>query len=103
MDIEDYIGHTSDFHSFSDEELTEIATAIVKWYQQNRRKLPWRGDQPPYSKTAEVKTSTKRDSKQASLTSFFSSKKQKEKEKVIERNEEVRSYGFVENGITAKS
>ena len=88
MDIEDYENHSDQFHSFSDKELTEISDNIVKWYQQNRRKLPWRGDQPPYSKTVEVKTTTKRDSKQASLTSFFSSKKQK----LNNQKEDVKTY-----------
>lgn len=97
MDLEDYVGHKDTFHSFTEEELTEIANAIVHWYQQNRRKLPWRGDQPPYSKTAEVKTTTKRDKNQASLTSFFSSKKQK----VSDKEDGTKSYRFVEDGITA--
>ena len=99
MDIEDYEDHTDQFHSFSDKELTEISNNIVKWYQQNRRKLPWRGDQPPYSRTAEVKTTTKRDSKQASLTSFFSSKKQK----LNNHKEDVKTYDFVNDGITPYS
>ena len=59
MDIEDYEGHETSFHTFSEEELEAVANGIVHWYQANRRKLPWRGDQPPYSKTAEVKSSSK--------------------------------------------
>lgn len=101
MDIEDYDGHDNKFHSFSEEELSEIANGIVKWYQKNRRKLPWRGDQPPYSKTTEVKVSSKRDSGQASLTSFFTSKKQKSTKAVVPKEEVVKSYPFVEEGITA--
>ena len=27
----------------------EIHAALLKWYRQNRRHLPWRGDSPPYN------------------------------------------------------
>ena len=95
-DIEDYIGHRDGFHAFSDEEIQEITNRIVKWYHLNRRKLPWRGDQPPYSKTAAVKTTSKRESSQVSLTNFFSPKKQKKETE----KEEPKTYDFVKEGIT---
>ena len=98
-DIEDYIGHRDVFHTFSDEEIQEITNRIVKWYHLNRRKLPWRGDQPPYSKTAEVKTTSKRESSQVSLTNFFSPKKQKKETE----KEEPKTYDFVKEGITGYS
>ena len=27
----------------------EIRSALLEWYAQNRRRLPWRGDPPPYN------------------------------------------------------
>ena len=30
------------FHCFSKEELTEIQTKLLKWYEANKRNLPWR-------------------------------------------------------------
>lgn len=95
-DIEDYLNHTEDFHAFTEEEIKEVTDRIVQWYQKNRRKLPWRGDQPPYSKTADVKTSSKTSKNQSSLTNFFTSKKRK----VESKSETVQEYDFVKNGIT---
>ena len=52
----------------------------MTWYGSNRRKLPWRGDPPPYDgSTAGIATKTKRasgnkkkqDSNQASITNYF--------------------------------
>ena len=98
VDIEDYEGHETSFHTFSEGELEAVANGIVQWYQANRRKLPWRGDQPPYSKTTDVKSSTKRDEKQLSMTNFFTSKKPK-----IDKKEIPKEYEFAKKGITAYS
>ncbi len=99
MDIEDYMNHADSFHSFSDGELEAITKGIEAWYKANRRKLPWRGDQPPYSKTAEVKTTAKQKSKQTSMTHFFASKKQR----LSTPPEEEKTYEFVKAGITGYS
>jgi A/G-specific adenine glycosylase len=37
------------FHCFSDEEAEQIRSRLLYWYRQNRRKLPWRGDPPPWN------------------------------------------------------
>lgn len=96
-DIEDYENHPDEFHAFSKEDLGAVVDGIVKWYQTNRRKLPWRGDQPPYSKTAETKSTSKKDGKQMEMTSFFAKKRQK----VEEKKSNTQEYDFVKNGITA--
>ncbi|KAL7551515.1 hypothetical protein ACHAWF_018186 [Thalassiosira exigua] len=45
----EWISHESeDFHSFTPEEANNIRAALLKWYRKHRRKLPWRGDAPPY-------------------------------------------------------
>ena len=36
------------YHDFSLDEATEIRTVLLDWYRTNRRRLPWRGDPPPY-------------------------------------------------------
>ena len=99
MDIEDYVDHDDSFHTFTEQELEEITRRIEEWYRSNRRRLPWRGDQPPYSKTAEVKTTAKRDSKQSSVTSFFAAKRKR----VDPQPEEKKTYDFVKEGITGYS
>ncbi len=47
------------FHRFTLLEATAIRDALLHWYRANRRKLPWRGDPPPYDgSTAGIATST---------------------------------------------
>jgi len=36
------------FHYFTNEEARNIRKALMIWYRKNRRKLPWRGDPPPF-------------------------------------------------------
>jgi A/G-specific adenine glycosylase len=36
------------YHDFSPEQAFEIRESLLTWYRANRRKLPWRGDSPPY-------------------------------------------------------
>jgi len=51
------------FHNFSAEEAKAITTSLVEWYRKNRRKLPWRGDSPPFDgSTAGVNDKKKRAS-----------------------------------------
>ena len=40
--------HDSSYHHFTTQEAIEIRHALLTWYRDNRRKLPWRGDLPPY-------------------------------------------------------
>ena len=48
--LKDFSGHTEDtFHDFTPDEVTFIRKSLLQWYDQNRRKLPWRGDPPPYA------------------------------------------------------
>ena len=54
-DIEDCILVTeADYSTASDlfekGQIEEIRTKLLAWYDKNRRKLPWRGDKPPYGK-----------------------------------------------------
>lgn len=69
------------FHDFSPEEARAIRRALVNWYEKYRRKLPWRGDPPPYNgSTAKNKNLVKSiDTSQAKgemdIRAFFSSKR----------------------------
>ncbi|CAB9522565.1 Adenine DNA glycosylase [Seminavis robusta] len=49
------------FHHFTPEEAVQIRQALLAWYRQHRRKLPWRGDAPPFDGSTS-NTNTKKDS-----------------------------------------
>lgn len=52
--------HDESFHDFTEEEATHIRQALLTWYHSTRRKLPWRGDPPPYDgSTAGINDKTK--------------------------------------------
>lgn len=36
------------FHSLAEKDAANIRMTLLSWYRPNRRKLPWRGDPPPY-------------------------------------------------------
>lgn len=65
------------FHNFLPEEACEIRASLLTWYRANRRKLPWRGDSPPYDgSTAGVNSGkSKGEQKQStSIRNFFAPK-----------------------------
>lgn len=64
---------TADYHHFTPDEAKAIRKALLTWYQSHRRKLPWRGDPPPYdgSTAAESIKATKTVKGQTKLKSFF--------------------------------
>lgn len=44
--------HDASKHNFYPEKLSFIQMKLLEWYDAHRRKLPWRGDLPPYLTTA---------------------------------------------------
>ena len=47
--LKDWIEHDDlNFHFFAPDEATQIRQSLLTWYDKNRRKLPWRGDPPPW-------------------------------------------------------
>mmetsp|Transcript_28570 Transcript_28570/g.42249 ORF Transcript_28570/g.42249 Transcript_28570/m.42249 type:complete len:743 (+) Transcript_28570:131-2359(+) len=80
-----WLTHTNDsFHDFSDEEARDIVQALTTWYRANRRKLPWRGDNPPYDGSTagtnlpddkKKKRVKKEDEKQTTMNTFFTTSK----------------------------
>ena len=79
------------FHHFDKDEAALIRQSLLTWYRINRRKLPWRGDPPPYdgstAGTNDVKKSRKKESQnQTSIESFFTSKSKIEENKSMVSN-----------------
>lgn len=81
--LQEWTHHShADYHNFSNQEATEIRSTLLHWYTANRRKLPWRGDPPPFDGStsginnvdSKKKGKTKvllEDTTQKSITSFF--------------------------------
>lgn len=44
--------HHETTHDFDMKELHDVRENLLQWYDAHRRKLPWRGDPPPYLTTA---------------------------------------------------
>ena len=45
-----WINHTDiSFHYFTPIEVQQIQSKLLQWYKTHRRKLPWRGDPPPWN------------------------------------------------------
>ncbi|EEC45437.1 predicted protein [Phaeodactylum tricornutum CCAP 1055/1] len=65
----------NEFHSFSKDEADAIRESLLVWYRSNRRKLPWRGDEPPWGGStiafAAKASAVSSNKKQASLKEFF--------------------------------
>ncbi len=91
------------YHNFTEDEATQIRSALLEWYANNRRKLPWRGDPPPFdgstsginsngnkkrgrSETAKP-GAKKSKTDQKSITSFFSAKSGNNKQKINSESE----------------
>jgi hypothetical protein len=74
----DWVQHSSvSYHHFSPQDAKEIRSALLVWYRQNRRKLPWRGDAlgECNGSTAGINKvnakNKKGTDKQESITNFF--------------------------------
>ena len=54
-----FCGHSDDsFHDFAEEEVQLIRKRLLEWYDNNRRKLPWRGDPPPFAQPQDASPSS---------------------------------------------
>lgn len=76
-----FLRHRESVHDFGMKELRDVRVNLLTWYDAHRRKLPWRGDPPPYLTTA---THTKQtaiakteQTKNGTIDAFFVSKKLK--------------------------
>jgi hypothetical protein len=83
--LQNWMDHDdASFHHFSPEMAETIRSALLEWYKGNRRKLPWRGDSPPFDgSTAGINNGKKKaavqkkqaldikNKNQANITNFF--------------------------------
>ena len=46
--LEAFVSHTDESYH-RDMPTEEVRAALLSWYTTNRRRLPWRGDAPPYN------------------------------------------------------
>ncbi|GMF65908.1 unnamed protein product [Phytophthora lilii] len=71
--------HDAVRHDFEPHELLATRTELLAWYDAHRRKLPWRGDPPPYLTTA-THTSQKKKQKKSGLDAFLKTPVKQEEE-----------------------
>lgn len=90
--------HDAAFHDFDMKELRAVRHDLLLWYDAYRRKLPWRGDPPPYLTTA---THTKQKAEggktakaRGNMMDAFLSVKEKEED--VELEPEVQAQAQVE-------
>lgn len=82
----DWIAHNdASFHNFSPQEARDIREALLTWYRQHRRKLPWRGDPSPWDGSTvdfaqrsakQTMTGNRPVVKQRKMNHFFGKKKE---------------------------
>ena len=46
--LREFLSHT-DASYHADVPFDAARSALLAWYKSNRRRLPWRGDEPPYN------------------------------------------------------
>ena len=65
--LHDFLSHDSlDFHLFTDKEVLSIRKSLLTWYHLHRRRLPWRGDSPPWKGSTSAVSATKKKRKKNS-------------------------------------
>lgn len=76
--LEQWLDHeTADFHRFEADEAVRIRQALLDWYRQHRRKLPWRGDAPPWDgSTVGFASKVAGKKKQSTLDTFIKVKQE---------------------------
>ena len=47
--LEAFLAHADESYHLDDFPAEEVRAALLDWYAVNRRRLPWRGDAPPYN------------------------------------------------------
>lgn len=75
--------HEAARHDFQSQELLATRTELLVWYDAHRRKLPWRGDPPPYLTTATHTSQKKRKqvaAKKSGLDAFLKTSVKQEQE-----------------------
>ena len=96
----------ADYHQFTDDEARAIRQALLDWYPQQRRHLPWRGDPPPYTgSTAGMNTKTTKTTKTTRRTKKKRKKpeetKKSEPETTTEETNSSRTWTTPHEGAAA--
>ena len=67
--------HSAAYHGLTEHEIKRIRQLLLDWYDTNRRKLPWRGDAPPYGSVScgNQKKKKKKHETRSSIRAFFTS------------------------------
>ncbi|KAG7394674.1 hypothetical protein PHYBOEH_004830 [Phytophthora boehmeriae] len=81
-------------HDFQSRELLATRSELLQWYDKHRRKLPWRGDPPPYMTTSSHTSQKKKNAaKSGGLAVFLKpTEEQKLKQEVGEGPRKVEPY-----------
>lgn len=94
------------FHDFEEEDAEQIRQSLLSWYYANRRKLPWRGDSPPYDGSTagtndiKKKKGKKESEGQQSIQKFFVSKPKVENaEPLIEAEDDTEPVPVTAYGV----
>lgn len=72
-EVDVYLNHDKSYHSFNPKEKEMYWEGLLTWFKKNRRRLPWRGDAPPFSNNILV-SKKQIDPVQPSISSFFALK-----------------------------
>lgn len=88
-----WASHKDDsYHDFPPDDAVLIRQALLDWYRENRRKLPWRGDPPPYDGSTagfgDKKAEENKKKGQKSIKNFFSSSTKNETKKKTKKEKE---------------
>jgi A/G-specific adenine glycosylase len=86
--------HGATFHDFDMKELRAVRDDLLLWYDAYRRKLPWRGDPPPYLTTAthtKQKAEGTKSTKARGKMDAFVSVKDEEDEEDVEQEPEAQA------------
>ena len=76
--LQDWMSHSDlDFHHFDETTAAHIRSSLLGWYRQHRRRLPWRGDPPPYDGSTAGINQVSNGSSSSSNNSSNSKKKSK--------------------------
>jgi A/G-specific adenine glycosylase len=116
--LQEWKHHDSvEFHYFSPTEAAAIRAALLSWYHANRRKLPWRGDAPPWDGSstsvaataaavaaAAAASSNKRKNASSSCSSKSSRSRKKSNNETIEPDKvDNRTLDSISSAITTSN
>lgn len=72
VDVEEChrLTHSAEAHSIPPSDVSAIRSALLQWYDTHRRRLPWRGDEPPFEQVVAVESPPERAARAARVTPY---------------------------------